>query len=171
MRKIVFTALAAIILTACGIPSRTAESINDIRWEVTTAAPTVEAQLLECSWVVECRDWNLGLEAHYLIESKREIYVWAYPYFSTGLLNDSTVLYIVVNRPGENTWDKLGLEYIDGQWQVGVYEGGWDYVPASYDPKNDQVITIGMAGEQWAVIVRPTSAITFQYSVEEFYWK
>lgn len=171
--------LIAIILTACGAPVHTAESVENIRWETSLAEPTTEAQPLDCSWVDECLEVDRGLEAHVLVESKEEIYVWTTRY---SFLNpEAVVLFIVVNRPDENTWDKLGLEYIDSQWQVGVYEGikkvgnvlidDWEYVPAGFDPDEDQTIAIGMADESWAVIVRPTSATTFQYSIEEFYWK
>lgn len=165
--------------------THTADSLRDIRWEIVGSVPNqTPAILLDCDRVESCFSKDLYPDRYNLTESNKEIYVWSYKYQRPDLADPTTVLYIVVNRPTEKTWDIIGLEYVYGKWQTGIYSGhGTNYVGPSNTPKwltetitlspsfDNQTIAIGMATEPWGVLVRPTSQTTFSYSVVEYYWK
>lgn len=171
--------LFLVILAGCG-PTHTADSITDIRWEETSAESPLSPPSLSCDWVDECIGNEQYPDKVILNESERELYMWSYDYETRG--SNSTAFFIVINRLTDNTWDKIGVEFIDGEWKIGVYgkvtlrligntivrDYIFDIVSAGTETGDG--LAIGMAGEQWAVIVRPMDKSSFLYSIEEYYW-
>lgn len=172
MKRLMVIVLLAVTASACG-PSHTADSIADIRWESSKIESPTDPPQLDCGSVNQCHDKGLYPDKYSLLETGEEVYVWSEEYI--GFWGDSTVLWVVVNRPSQPSWDMLGFEKINGVWQVGVYEGimmiGKTPVPKwEKTPVGDDTVAIGMVDEKWAVIIRPISDKEFEYELDEFYW-
>jgi hypothetical protein len=174
--------LVSLLFATPSASHTTVASINDFRWEVSNSSRENfnAAPLIDCNRVEGCWEKNLKPDKTHFSESNQDIYVWSYKYLPEGGSQYVTVLYVVENRPEKNTWDMMGLEYIDGHWDIGAYG-----IKTSYSGINTHVklgwiktqmedefpIVYGLRGEHWAITVQPIDKTTFTYQVVENYWK
>lgn len=178
----VFLMVLVLLLSSIPTSSITANSFRSITWEESQDQDLKNsAPLLDCAWVDECLKKDLIPDVVFL-ENGKEIYVWSYRYSSDnqdGTTN--TVLYVVENRTKNNSWDKLGFEYKNGGWDLGIFGGverqnigKYTYVKTIWYKEGvdfQPSIAYGMSDENWAIIVRPNETTSFQYKVVEKYWE
>lgn len=166
--------LLLLLVTALISGCTTAQSIGDLRWERTVAAGGMKvAPLLACNRVNSCHDGGVYPDKYSVNDNQDELYVWAHRYWTFG---ETTVLYVVLNRPQSGTWDMLAFQFLDGEWKTGIYGGEGMVGKVPYDiwykasVGDSFPIAFGMTSEPWAVVARPVGLDSFEYAVVPNYW-